>query len=137
MSPTFTTVGTAGAAFGGPWATTVPTARTAISPIVNSARMNSSLTATSIPSKVRLKADTTKQGPAKAGHYKQEALGAGRPADARTAVENSFNDPSTLLRPRRRAIGSMIQAVNGGKRRLSPRVSITTNTPSFCGTESV
>src|SRR5687768_14124664 len=41
MSPTLTTVGTAGAAFGfGPCATAVATARPATSPIVNSARIH-------------------------------------------------------------------------------------------------
>src|SRR5215208_2270299 len=40
ISPTFTTVGTAGAAPGGACARTAPTAKLAISPIVNSARMN-------------------------------------------------------------------------------------------------
>lgn len=50
---------------------------------------------------------------------------ASSPRDARIAVRNSCSEFSTLLRPIRRAMGSISQPSNGGNRRLSPSVSIS------------
>ena len=43
---------------------------------------------------------------------------------------NSSNDRSMLLRPSRRAMGSMNQPRNGGNSRLNPSVSVSMYTPS-------
>src|SRR5687767_1238317 len=152
MSPTFTTVGTAGAAFGGPCATTAATARLATSPIVNSARIK-------IPPRyrgvypwnvrvvrivrivrvvrvVRVVRDVRDVRVVRDAQL-QGDFGAGRPAERRTAVRNSFSEPSALLRPRRRAIGSSQKPVIGGYPRLKPSVSMTTDTPSGCCVNNV